>query len=85
MRALLGSRLKVVGDMLSRQASPRLELAVKNPKLSAIMAGFFVCLSIPILIFILVYNYHRNSETIIATLHADVAKTRQASIETSRP
>jgi adenylate cyclase len=45
------------------------------------MAGFFVCLSIPILIFILVYNYHRNSETIIATLHADVAKTRQVSIE----
>jgi hypothetical protein len=45
------------------------------------MAGFFVCLSIPILIFILVYNYYRNSETIIATLHADVAKTRQVSIE----
>ncbi|WP_028346338.1 PDC sensor domain-containing protein [Bradyrhizobium murdochi] len=54
---------------------------MKKPKLSAIMAGFFVCLSIPILIFILVYNYHRNSQTIIATLHAEVAKTRQISIE----
>jgi adenylate cyclase len=54
---------------------------MRKPKLSAIMAGFFVCLSIPILIFILLYNYHRNSETIIAILHEDVAKTRRASIE----
>jgi adenylate cyclase len=54
---------------------------LKKPKLSAIMAGFFVCLSIPILIFILAYNYYRNSETIIATLNDEVAKTRQASIE----
>src|ERR1700737_3421407 len=81
MRASLGLRLKAVGSLLSRRARPRLELAVKNPKLSAIMAGFFVCLSIPILIFILVYNYHRNSEAIIATLHEDVAKTSQASME----
>jgi len=81
MRASLVLRLKAVGSLLSRRASPRLGLAVKSPKLSAIMAGFFLCLSIPILIFILLYNYHRNSETIIATLHADVAKTRQASIE----
>jgi adenylate cyclase len=81
MRASLGLRLKAVGSLLSRRAGPRVELAVKNPKLSAIMAGFFVCLSIPILIFILVYNYHRNSEVIIATLHEDVAKTSQASME----
>src|ERR1700687_5108505 len=81
MRASLGLRLKAVGSLLSRRAGPRLELAVKNPKLSAIIVGFFVCLSIPILIFILVYNYHRNSEAIIATLHEDVAKTSQASME----
>jgi class 3 adenylate cyclase len=81
MRASLGLRLTAVGSLLSRRTGLRLGRAVKNPKLSAIMAGFFVCLSIPILIFILVYNYHRNSETIIATLHADVAKTRQVSIE----
>jgi adenylate cyclase len=54
---------------------------MKKPKLSAIMAGFFVCLSIPILIFILLYNYHRNSEAIIAILHEDVAKTSRASME----
>jgi class 3 adenylate cyclase len=45
------------------------------------MAGFFVCLSIPILIFILVYNYHRTSVAIMATLHEEVAKTSQASME----
>jgi len=81
MRASLGLRLKAVGSLLSRRASPRLGLAVKSPKLSAIMAGFFLCLSIPILIFILVYNYYRNSEAIIATLHEEVAKTRQVSME----
>jgi len=56
-------------------------LPMMRPKLSTVMAGFFVCLSIPILIFILVYNYHRNAETIIARLQDQVAKTRQASIE----
>jgi len=59
-------------------------LAIVKPKLSTVMAGFFVCLSIPILIFILVYNYHRNAETIIATLQDQVAKTRQASIENAQ-
>jgi adenylate cyclase len=81
MRASFGSRLKAVRGSLSQRVGPYLELAVKKPKLSAIMAGFFVCLSIPILVFILLYNYHRNSETIIATLHEDVAKTSRASIE----
>jgi adenylate cyclase len=80
MRASSGSPLKTIGSVLSR-AGARFGLVAKKPKLSAIMAGFFVCLSIPILIFILVYNYHRNSETIIATLHVDVAKTRQVSME----
>jgi class 3 adenylate cyclase len=81
MRAPFGSTLKAVGSWLSQRVGPRLELAVKSPKLSAIMASFFVCLSIPILVFILVYNYHRNSEAIIATLHEDVAKTSRASME----
>jgi adenylate cyclase len=49
--------------------------------LSAIMSALFVCLSIPILIFILAYNYYKTSQTIISTLHDEVAKTRQASIE----
>jgi adenylate cyclase len=80
MRASVWSRLNAVGSSLS-QRSRRLGLAMKRPKLSAIMAGFFVFLSIPILIFILLYNYHRNSQVIIATLHEQVAKTSRASIE----
>jgi adenylate cyclase len=52
-----------------------------KPKLSAIMAALFVGLSIPILIFILAYNYYKTSQMIIATLHDEVTKTRQASIE----
>ena len=56
-------------------------MRLNKPKLSMIMAGLFICLSIPILLFILVYNYQRNSEAIIATLREDVEKTRQASIE----
>jgi adenylate cyclase len=77
--------LLVVGPILLwvlyRWISHRLELAPKKPKLSTIMAAFFVCLSIPVLIFILAYSYYRNSETMMATLKDDVAKTRQASIE----
>src|SRR5262245_17814172 len=83
--ALLGLAFLAIGSivlwLLYRWISHRLGLALKKPKLSAIMAGFFVCLSIPILIFILAYNYYRNSEVMMATLRDDVAKTRQASIE----
>ncbi|WP_235999317.1 ABC transporter substrate-binding protein [Bradyrhizobium uaiense] len=49
--------------------------------LSAVMSGLFVLLSIPVLIFILVYNYRQNAAAINATLHDVVAKTRQVSIE----
>jgi len=49
--------------------------------LSAVMAGLFVLLSIPVLIFILVYSYRQNAAAINATLSDAVAKTRQASIE----
>ncbi|MGJ4946100.1 ABC transporter substrate-binding protein [Bradyrhizobium sp. HKCCYLS1011] len=49
--------------------------------LSAVMSGLFVLLSIPVLIFILVYNYRQNAAAINATLVEAVAKTKQASIE----
>jgi adenylate cyclase len=70
-----------VSSDLSPNVVKRLLSSFAEPKLSAIMAGFFVCLSIPILIFILFYNYHRNSEAIIAILNEDVAKTSRASME----
>lgn len=82
---LIGLALITVGSglvwLLYRWIGRYLKPVLKKPKLSAIMAGFFVCLSIPILIFILAYNYYRNSEVIIGTLKDEVAKTRQASIE----
>jgi len=76
--ALVGLMLLAVGSILLwlsyRWISRRLELAPKKPKLSVIMAAFFVCLSIPILIFILAYNYYRNSEVMLATLNEEVAR-----------
>jgi adenylate cyclase len=50
-------------------------------RLNAVMAGLFVLLSIPVLIFILVYNYRQNAAAINATLNDVVARTKQASIE----
>jgi class 3 adenylate cyclase/ABC-type nitrate/sulfonate/bicarbonate transport system substrate-binding protein len=50
-------------------------------RLSGVMSGLFVLLSIPVLIFILVYNFEQNSAAINATLNDVVAKTKQASIE----
>jgi adenylate cyclase len=66
---------------LDKGISRFFDFTLRKPKLSAIMSALFVGLSIPILIFILGYNYYKASQTIIATLHEDVAKTRQASIE----
>jgi class 3 adenylate cyclase/ABC-type nitrate/sulfonate/bicarbonate transport system substrate-binding protein len=62
----------------------RIKAMLGTPKLSAVMSALFVCLSIPILIFILVYNYHTNSIAIVSTLREDVAKTNQASIESTQ-
>src|SRR3954468_13418387 len=56
-------------------------LTPQKPRLSAVMAAVFVYLSIPILIFILAYNYYRISEAMMATLADDVAKAREGSIE----
>jgi adenylate cyclase len=58
--------------------------AFRTPKLSAVLSLVFVCLSIPILIFILLYNHHRTSAAIISNLHEQVAKTRLASIENAQ-
>lgn len=48
------------------------------------MSVLFVSLSIPILVFILVYNYSRTSAAIITTLHEQVAKTRLATIDSAQ-
>ena len=83
--ALLGlvffATATVLAWLLYKQFIRRIELGLAKPKLSMIMAGLFICLTIPILFFILVYNYQHNSEAIIATLRDDVEKARQAAIE----
>jgi adenylate cyclase len=53
-------------------------------RLSAVMSALFVLLSIPVLIFILVYNYRQNAAAINATLNEVVANTKQASIENAQ-
>ena len=50
-------------------------------RLSAVMSGLFVLLSIPVLIFILLYNYRENDVAIRATLKDQVSKTKQVSID----
>jgi class 3 adenylate cyclase/ABC-type nitrate/sulfonate/bicarbonate transport system substrate-binding protein len=50
-------------------------------RLSLVMAALFVCLSIPILIFILGFNHQKNSETIVSMLQEQIGKSRFATIE----
>ena len=50
-------------------------------RLSSVMSALFVLLSIPVLIFILAYNYRQNTAAINATLIDVVTKTKQVSID----
>lgn len=50
-------------------------------RLSLVMAGLFVCLSIPILIFILGFNHQKNNEAIVSLLKEQIDKSRFATIE----
>ena len=67
--------------LLYRRLERRLARSMRKPKLSLIMAALFVGLSLPVLAFILYFNYERNSEAIIETLRGEVAKTRLQNIE----
>jgi class 3 adenylate cyclase/ABC-type nitrate/sulfonate/bicarbonate transport system substrate-binding protein len=59
----------------------RLERTVTKPKFSTIMSGLFILLSIPALIFILIYNQRSNSQNMVAILQENVDRTRALSIE----
>ena len=50
-------------------------------RLSAVMSALFVLLSIPVLIFILAYNYRQNAAAINATLNDVVTQTKHVSID----
>jgi class 3 adenylate cyclase len=52
-----------------------------RPRLSLIMSLLFIGLSIPILIFILLYNYNKNSAGMVSILNDAVAQTSHASVE----
>jgi ABC-type nitrate/sulfonate/bicarbonate transport system substrate-binding protein len=52
-----------------------------RPRLSLIMSLLFIGLSIPVLIFILIYNYNKNSAGIVSILHEAVAQTSRAGVE----
>ena len=54
---------------------------MRRPRLSLIMSLLFIGLSIPVLIFILIYNYNKNSAGIISILDEAVAQTSQAGVE----
>jgi class 3 adenylate cyclase/ABC-type nitrate/sulfonate/bicarbonate transport system substrate-binding protein len=52
-----------------------------RPRLSLIMSLLFIGLSIPILIFILIYNYNKNSAGMVSILNEAVIQTSQAAVE----
>src|SRR5580704_4358169 len=52
-----------------------------RPRLSLVMSLLFIGLSIPILIFILIYNYNRNSAAMVSILNDAVAQTSRAGVE----
>jgi class 3 adenylate cyclase/ABC-type nitrate/sulfonate/bicarbonate transport system substrate-binding protein len=52
-----------------------------RPRLSLVMSLLFIGLSIPILIFILIYNYNRNSAAMVSILNDAVAQTSRAGVQ----
>jgi class 3 adenylate cyclase/ABC-type nitrate/sulfonate/bicarbonate transport system substrate-binding protein len=66
---------------LGRVGALPLVATMGRPRLSLIMSLLFIGLSIPILIFILIYNYSKNSAAIVSTLNDAVIQTSHAGIE----
>jgi class 3 adenylate cyclase/ABC-type nitrate/sulfonate/bicarbonate transport system substrate-binding protein len=66
---------------LARLGKRPLVAAMGRPRLSLVISLAFIGLSIPILIFILVYNYSKNSAAIVAALNDAVIQTSQAGVE----
>jgi class 3 adenylate cyclase/ABC-type nitrate/sulfonate/bicarbonate transport system substrate-binding protein len=66
---------------VARLATLPLFATMVRPRLSLIMSLLFIGLSIPILIFILIYNYNKNSAGMVSILNDAVAQTSQAGVE----
>src|SRR6266852_5725719 len=74
------SRRSLKGALARLEALP-LVASMGRPRLSLIMSLLFIGLSIPILIFILIYNYSKNSAAIVSILNDAVTQTSHAGIE----
>ena len=74
------SRRTLRGTMARLGALSRL-VTMRRPRLSLIMSLLFIGLSIPALIFILIYNYNKNSAGMVSILNDAVAQTSQAGVE----
>src|SRR5712672_2080996 len=74
------SRRTLRGTIARLGALPRF-VAMRRPRLSLIMSLLFIGLSIPVLIFILIYNYNKNSAGMVSILNDAVAQTSRAGVE----
>lgn len=74
-------RRRPLRSTLARLGALPLFSRMERPRLSLIMSLLFIGLSIPILIFILIYNYSKNSAAIVSTLNDAVVQTSHAGIE----
>ena len=74
------SRRSLQGALVRLGALP-LVARMGRPRLSLIMSLLFIGLSIPILIFILIYNYNKNSAGMVSILNDAVAQTSRAGVE----
>ena len=55
-----------------------------RPRLSLIMSLLFIGVSIPVLIFILIYNYNKNSAGIVSILNEAVARPARPALNAPR-
>jgi len=74
------SRRTLRGTIARLGALPRF-VTMRRPRLSLIMSLLFIGLSIPVLIFILIYNYNKNSTGMVSILNDAVAQTSRAGVE----
>ncbi len=82
MRSLVAYRShRTVRVTIARLGALGRFVRMRRPRLSLIMSLLFIGLSIPVLIFILIYNYNKNSAGIVSILDDAVAQTSRASVE----
>jgi len=73
-------RRTIRGSLARLGALPRF-VAMRRLRLSLIMSLLFIGLSIPVLIFILIYNYTKNSAGMVSILNEAVAQASRAGVE----